>query len=130
MRPRIWLSLLFFGLFLAPAVSQAQFTEFNIDPRLGPLPTFGPGGFISNGNGYSAPDGTYWPGLYLPPNGLGNGPSPYYSPLYSAMAAAPRMSREEWLYRVPGYPRPVDWSGWRLDPSLPGLHLFNRRNRW
>ncbi|HEU5116953.1 MAG TPA: hypothetical protein VFT74_09790 [Isosphaeraceae bacterium] len=122
--------LVVFGLFLSPAVGRAQFTEFTIDPRLGPLPTFGPGGYISNGNGYSTPNGTYWPGLYFPPNDLGNGPSPYYSPLYSALAAAPRMTREEWLYRVPGAPQSVDRAGWRVDPSLPDLHLFRkRRNR-
>lgn len=135
MRRGIWLVGLGLGLMVAGSgVSEAQFTEFTIDPRLGPLPTFGPGGYISNGNGYSGPNGAYWPGIYMPGNDLGNGPSPYYSPLYSALNAAPRprMTYEQWLFRVPGHPQsrlPEDRAGWRLDPSLPDLHLLHRRRR-
>lgn len=107
------------------ATSRGQFSEIVIDPALGSRPTFGPGGYLSSGFGYRGygplgQDRGYYPGLYIPPNDLGNGPSPYYSPLYSALAAAP------------GPDAPTGRAGWAPRPSLPftGRHirLFHRRD--
>jgi hypothetical protein len=105
--------------------ARAQFGDVVIDPALGPRPIFGPGGFISNGNGYGAygPRGYgYYTGLYFPPNDLGNGPSPYYSPIYNAMA----------VMRPADVPYPGgERAGWALRPSLPftgrRVPLFHRR---
>ncbi len=110
-------SLAFTALLLGPATTaRAQWMDVVIDPALGPYPTFGPGGFLSNGFGYGAygPRGWgYYPGLYYPGNDLSNGPSPYYSPLYSALAAAPSSNA------------PPGPAGWALRPSLP----FTGRSR-
>jgi hypothetical protein len=100
------------GLLGPAAATRAQYSEFTIDPALGPYPTFGPGGYISNGFGYRSfgPGGygPYYPGLYFPPNDMQNGPGPAYSPLYSALIAAPPPDA------------PSDPASWRLRPSLPG----------
>jgi hypothetical protein len=70
--------------------ARAQF-DFAIDPP-GYSPPSGRGGFGYSGFGYGAygPRGYgYYTGLYLPPTG--NGPSGYYSPIFSsAMMGAPR----------------------------------------
>lgn len=112
MSPRCRFALaLAFGLLGPAAVSKAQWSEFTIDPALGPYPTFGPGGYISNGFGYRSLGpggyGPYYPGLYFPPNDMSNGPDPAYSPLYSALIAAPPPNA------------PSDLASWRLAPSLP-----------
>lgn len=104
--------------------ARGQWMDAIIDPALGRNPTFGPGGFISNGFGYGAygPRGYgYYTGLYVPPNDLSNGPSPYYSPLYSAMAAAPSPNA------------PTGRAGWALRPSLPftgqrNVGIFHRHS--
>lgn len=104
--------------------ARGQWMDFTLDPALGRRPTFGLGGFISNGFGYGAygPRGYgYYTGLYFPPNDLSNGPSPYYSPLYSALAAAPSPNA------------PTGPAGWALRPSLPftgrkNVHLFHRHH--
>lgn len=91
--------------------ARGQFTEVTIDPALGPYPTFGPGGSISNGFGYRSfgPGGygPYYTGLSFPPNDRHNGPSPAYSPIFSALIAAPPPDA------------PSDPASWRPRPSLP-----------
>jgi hypothetical protein len=109
-------------LFLS-TTAKAQFGDVTIDPALGMRPVFGPGGYIGNGFGYGVPGPNgpgYMPGLYLPPNDLGNGPSPYYSPIFSAMAAAPNPNAPD-----------MGPAGWKLRPSLPftgkrNFRLFRR----
>ena len=81
------------GLLCLPAAARGQFIEYDIDPALGSQPTFGPGGYIANGKGYGIVTSRgrgYMPGLYFPGDDTSNGPSSYYSPIWSAMAAAPR----------------------------------------
>lgn len=90
------------GLMLAATATEAraQFQEFVVDQALGPGRYFGPGGMIGNGFGYRSYGpggyGGYYTGLYYPGDDSSNGPSPYYSPLYSAMAAAPRDTSYPW----------------------------------
>src|SRR3954454_15638184 len=123
MRRRILSLLVGACAFGVTATTRGQFSDVVIDPALGHRPTFGPGGYISNGNSYGAygPRGYgYYTGLYLPPNDLGNGPSPYYSPIFSAMVGAPSPNA------------PTGRAGWRLSPSLPftgrtNLRLFRRQ---
>lgn len=77
---------------LSASAAHGQFFDVVIDPGLGNRPTFGPGGYISNGFGYEVygPKGRgYMPGLYVPPNDLGNGPSPYFSPIFNTLGARP-----------------------------------------
>jgi hypothetical protein len=101
------------------SLASAQFNDVVIDPALGSRPIFGPGGFISNGNGYRAYGpagfGGYYTGRYYPGNDLGNGPSPYYSPIYSALAAAPSPNA------------PTGRAGWAFRPSLPFTGKRNYR---
>lgn len=92
---RLTQGIVFGALLLLPsAAAHAQFFEVNVDPALGRKPIFGPGGYLSpSTNGYeiNRPRGQgYMPGLYFPGDDVGNGPSPYYSPLYSALTMAPR----------------------------------------
>ncbi len=97
-------------LLLAAGPARGQWSEVVIDPALGNRPTFGPGGYLSNGFGYGAygPRGYgYYPGLYVPPNDMHNGPGPAYSPLYSALAAAPPPDARS------------DRASWAVRPSLP-----------
>lgn len=118
---RLLLRSLVFGgavlLFANPA--KAQIGDVVIDPRLGSRPVFGPGGYIGNGLGYGV-GGGYLPGLYIPGNDQGNGPSPYYSPIWSAMAAAPDPNAPD-----------MGRAGWKVRPSLPftgkrNFRLFRR----
>ena len=119
------LVLLSLGL-AAPA--SAQFGGVIIDPSRGPRPTLGPGGYITGGFGYGAyGPGGYgsYPGLYIPPYSNSNGPSPYYSPIFNALAAMPPADAP---YAGPGGER----AGWALRPSLPltGRSILPpRRNR-
>ncbi len=89
-----------FGAFLlvASSAAEAQYFEVNVDPALGRKPIFGPGGYLAptdNGYGINRPRGQgYMPGLYFPGDDLGNGPSPYYSPIYSALTMAPADRRD------------------------------------
>ncbi len=71
--------------------ADAQF-GFALD-SLGASPGIRTGGFGYSGYGYSA-QGARGPGYYvgLPDYTANNGPSGYYSPIFNAMAAAPRDS--------------------------------------
>lgn len=108
--------------------ASGQFIDAVIDPARGPRPIVGPGGYVTGGFGFSAygPGGYgFYPGLYIPPNDLGNGPSPYYSPVFNAMAGIPPIDQP---YRGPGGER----AGWAFRPSLPFtgksvIHRFIRR---
>jgi hypothetical protein len=97
-----------------PTPSRAQFAEVQIDPALGNRPTFGPGGYLSNGFGYNAngPRGLgYYPGLYNPPFTNGSEPSPYYSPIWNSITTIPPID--------PRYTGPGARAGWAISPSLP-----------
>lgn len=108
-----------------PVWAQAPNGEIQVDPALGRRPIFGPGGFLSNGNGSTAqgPRGPgYYTGLYQAPNDLSNGPSPYYSPLYTAIEAGPRTGQEP-----PVLPKPKPAKGIAGVPTRLGNLLFRHR---
>jgi hypothetical protein len=92
-------------LFLASSAAEAQFFEVNVDPALGRKPIFGPGGYPApTGNGYGINRNGrqgYMPGLYFPGDGLGNGPSPYYSPIYPSLSVAAPADRHDPANELP-----------------------------
>ncbi len=94
-------------------------------PGAGPF--FGTGGYLGSGYGlgsYGAMGYGYYAGVSSYPVGIGNGPSPYYSPVFNMMAVAPDANKP---YTGPGGER----AGWAIRPSLPftgtrNIRLFHR----